>query len=257
MSALGLHKLIPPGILAGRLVAVLVCYLDDSGKHAQSPITTVAGFVATAEQWLAFETQAEKIFSETGVTLLHATDMHSTKGEFEGWRILRKQAFVARLCGALKTHIPLAISMSAVKATYADAASRRDRKRTVTPYTFCTNLVLDRILRNPKVGRQANEDGIALVFETGHQNNEETRLNFEDVVALHGLDNVLKSVSFVGKASCRAIQMADLMAFYSRRHNSVEIELTVQERMTRQPEPMMRIIAESIDITSFVATDFP
>jgi hypothetical protein len=33
------------------------------------------------------------------------------------------------------------------------------------------------------------------------------------------LENVLRSVSFVPKRNCRAIQMADLIAFHSRRHS--------------------------------------
>lgn len=30
---------------------MLVCYLDDSGKDAQNPLTTIAGYVASEEAW--------------------------------------------------------------------------------------------------------------------------------------------------------------------------------------------------------------
>ena len=38
---------------------MLKCYLDDSGKDPQNSITTIAGYAATAQQWTAFETDAE------------------------------------------------------------------------------------------------------------------------------------------------------------------------------------------------------
>jgi hypothetical protein len=34
---------------------VLTCYLDDSGKDPQSPITTLAGYVAPDTEWPIFE----------------------------------------------------------------------------------------------------------------------------------------------------------------------------------------------------------
>jgi hypothetical protein len=30
---------------------MLVCYLDDSGKGAQNPITTIAGYLASEDAW--------------------------------------------------------------------------------------------------------------------------------------------------------------------------------------------------------------
>ena len=76
---------------------MLVCYLDDSGKDPQNRITTLAGFVASESSWQLFETEVETWFAEFGVKVLHAKDLHNTDGEFAGWTVLRKQAFVARL----------------------------------------------------------------------------------------------------------------------------------------------------------------
>jgi hypothetical protein len=45
----------------------LICYLDDSGKDAQNPITTIAGYVATAEAWAEYEAAVEPIFARYGV----------------------------------------------------------------------------------------------------------------------------------------------------------------------------------------------
>jgi len=237
---------------------VLVCYLDDSGKDPQNRITTIAGYAATEEQWRAFEAEAEPIFSDYRVKILHASDLHRTDGEFKGWTILRKEAFVARLCAALSHHVPLGVSASALKTTYASRAAESGRKRTVKPYTFCANLILDWLLTDIKVGRIANTKGAAFIIESGHEHNAEAEQNFLDVRKLYKIEDILLSVQFVPKESSRAIQMADLFAFYSRRHgNTMEAApLHDRARMQRTPGRMLDIITERVRHRAFVATDF-
>lgn len=237
---------------------MLVCYLDDSGKDPQNSITTIAGYAAAIPQWVAFEAKAETVFLEYGVKTLHAADLHGSRGEFVGWSILKKQAFVAKLCMALSLHALLGVSASAHKAQYKLRAAESGRKRTVTPYTFCSNLLIDWLLTDVRVGKLANTEGLALILESGHENNAEAELNFFEVRKQHNLDNILRSISFVGKEDCRAIQMADLFAFYSRRHG-VEMEAASPEdrsRVQRTPGPMLNIMTESLPHRAFVATDF-
>jgi hypothetical protein len=88
----------PPAVRVWRWLLVLTCYLDDSGKDPQNPITTLAGYVARDTAWENFERQAEPIFTEHGVDVLHARKLENTDGDFKGWRKLKKQAFVARIC---------------------------------------------------------------------------------------------------------------------------------------------------------------
>lgn len=106
---------------------MLVCYLDDSGKDPQNRIITLAGFVAPEDAWRSFETEVESWFTEFGGKVLHTKELHHTDGEFKGWPVLRKQAFVARLCQAMSHHLPLGVSMSALKETYATRAAESDR----------------------------------------------------------------------------------------------------------------------------------
>src|ERR1700730_1758524 len=104
MKALGLHRLVPGNLLARRWIVVLVCYLDDSGKDPQNPITSLAGYVAKDTSWQGFEIEFEPIFDDCGINVLHARDLENTDGEFTGWRKLKKQAFVSRLSTALSRH---------------------------------------------------------------------------------------------------------------------------------------------------------
>jgi hypothetical protein len=119
---------------------------------------------ATDEQWAAFETDVEPVFSEYGVNVLHTKDLHDTDGEFKGWKVIKKQAFVAKICRVMSKHVPLGMSMSALKETFASRAAESGRKRTVTPYTFCSNIIIDWVLTDIRVGRIANIDGVAFIL---------------------------------------------------------------------------------------------
>jgi hypothetical protein len=160
---------------------VLVCYLDDSGKDRENPITTLAGYAATEAQWRGFETEVEPIFAEYGVKILHTKDLHNTDGEFEDWRLLKKQAFVARICSALSHYEPFGMSASAAKAVYAKRATESSRKRTITPYAWCFNLIINWVLTDIRIGRIAHEEGVSFILEMGHQNNVEAEKVFHDV----------------------------------------------------------------------------
>src|ERR1700730_15384877 len=99
---------------------MLVCYLDDSGKDAQNPITTIAGYAASEDEWAAFEQEVEPYFAERKVSILHAVDLHNTRGEFKGWSVLNKEAFVARIAQVASRHVIFGVSMSAQKGNYKD-----------------------------------------------------------------------------------------------------------------------------------------
>src|SRR5215212_6491089 len=117
------------------------------------------------------------------------------------------------------------MSVSVVKQQYANRSveykTRHDnlrKKRVASPHAFCFNLIVDWALHDIRVGWVANTEGVAFVLESGHENNPDAEWTFDEVRRIHSLENVLHSISFVGKDACRAIQIADLFAFYSRRH---------------------------------------
>jgi Protein of unknown function (DUF3800) len=256
MTTRPLRQLVPPYLLIGKWIVVLVCYLDDSGKDPQNRITTLAGFAAKDTQWASFETEVELVFTEYGVNVLHARDLENTDAEFTGWTVLRKQAFVARIGQVMARHIPVGYSHSAVKDTYLAHARERKPQRTNTPYAFCFDRIVDWILRDIRVGGIANTEGVAFILECGHENNQDAQRSFYEVRKEHGLGDVLRSISFVGKESCRAIQIADLLAFYSRRHGAAMEAAPIHTRSEVKPSTMINIISEGVPIWAFVATDF-
>jgi hypothetical protein len=257
MAMPGIHRVLPPSILNGRWLVVLVCYLDDSGKDPQNSITTIAGFVARSEEWEVFEREVEPIFDAYNVDILHSKQLHDTDGCFTGWTRMKKQTFVREVCDAMTTHVPLGLSMSAMKAAYRKRAAESSRHH-VTPYAFCFQAVFNWVLDDIRTGKDANTDGVAFILETGHEHNPDAERSFHIVRKKFGLENKLRSISFVGKEDCRAIQMADLLAFYTRRHGLLRGKSKNPD--SREPEfwtgPMMNIISLAVPVRAYVAMDF-
>jgi len=239
---------------------MLVCYLDDSGKDPQNPITTVAGYLARDDAWQAFEAGAEPILAGKKVPVLHARDLHASDGPFKGWRVLEKQALVARIANVATDRVMMGFSMSAHKDKYEEHAVYRadgmPSRRTVTPYVFCFQVVVDWLLRDIRVGRFVHSEGLALILEEGHENNGQAEQEFHIVRKQYGLVNVLLSISFVRKDSCRAIQLADLLALYSRRDGVAYLEAMKAEQDKYESETMLKCLLEIAPHRGFIATGF-
>jgi hypothetical protein len=239
---------------------VLVCYLDDSGKDPQNPLTTVGGYIAREDAWKTFESEVEPIFLEKKIPILHAKELRDTDGPFCGWTRLQKQAFIARIGQVSSRHLMLGYSMSAVKGVYVDHAVERaagtPSRRTVTPYVFRFQVIVDWILRGVATGRWAHSEGVSLVLECGHENNAQAEQEFNWVRKNYNLENVLQSISFVPKDHCRAIQLADLVAFYTRRDSVALWKASTDDKETYEMDIMLKIILEAVPIRGFVATGF-
>jgi hypothetical protein len=102
----------------------------------------------------------------------------------------------------------------------------------------------------------SGKDPVALILERGHDNNAEAEQEFYAVRKLHKIEHLLHSIRFVPKESCRAIQLADLLAFYSRRDGIAMYNARQKGKEAHPVDTMIRIIVENLPHRAFVATDF-
>ena len=240
---------------------MFICYLDDSGKDPQNPSITLAGYVARDTEWHLFEENVRLVFKGFGVEVLHAIDLHETKGDFEGWDWARKQEFISRVCETMIiSHVSLGLSVSVVKTNYQ---ARREESRAKgmemkSPYCYCFNVLWDRLLsdRNSwvsdaisRVRDAIRAEGMSFILERGHENNAEVKQGFQKARQRHKLEGVLGVVSFHAKHDSRAIQLADLFAYYSRRN------VTNLAQGKNGMEPILEIICRSIRHHDFLVTD--
>ena len=89
-------------------MAVLSVYLDASGSviDPKCRMFTIAGYLATDEQWEAFENEWQRALDDAGITHLHMKHFAHSRGEFQGWKgdEQRRARFLQRLTDIIISH---------------------------------------------------------------------------------------------------------------------------------------------------------
>ena len=201
-----------------RTVVVLVTYLDDSGTDRDSPVVTMAGYVAGFEEWKSFEGETEMIFDRYGICLFHSKEFHDTKCQFGEWSRIKKTTFVDEWYDAASPLIPFGISISAQKKTYDLRKLQTGLGQNMSAFGVCFNVVIDRLLREPEIGRLVASEGLSFIVESGTTYNSSLDRIFHSVMRQHHLETRLESISFADKKQCKALQLADLLSFHAKRH---------------------------------------
>ena len=195
---------------------MLHCYLDDSGTSGL-PIVSMGGFVAPIEQWEYLEPRFDEILERYDVEILHAKEFNSTKDAFAGWSKIKKRTLTKELFGAAAGRM-LGASVAVPKTEIVDWKRQSGRMQQMSPLGICFACIMMKILRDARTADRAKKDGVAFLIESGNKNNAEIEKYFHQMSKQPAFGGVLRSVEFVTKASCRAIQVADFFAYYSRRY---------------------------------------
>lgn len=77
-----------------RLFMVWTVYLDETGTHRPSPIVCLGGFLASAEQWQAFDQEWSNLRAAHNLDYSHAVQLAHGKGQFKGWSNARRDDFI-------------------------------------------------------------------------------------------------------------------------------------------------------------------
>lgn len=200
-------------------VGVFACYLDDSDDRLSSVIT-LAGYVAPISAWKSFEDEVAPIFDRYEVPILHAKDLHGTKGCFRGWSKLRKKSFVAEIYSVAASRVSFGISVSVRKSAIPHWHKDYPKNSGMSAYGICFASIMHTAIYNNSLGGQIQNQGISFIVESGHKNNAEIEKRFDKALKHELYSGIARSIKFSSKQSCRAIQMADLSAFYSRRFSA-------------------------------------
>ena len=152
-----------------------------------------------------------------------------------------KEKFVSRVCEAMAPNVLLGISVSVNKKNYE---ARREENRANgmemrSPYDYCFIALSDWLMEQAEI----RAVGVSFILEHGHGNNAEVEKSFQDLRQQHKQGGVLRSLSFHTKQDSRAIQLADLYAYYSRRQVK-----WIEEHPHQTPErdPILAILPKAV-----------
>jgi hypothetical protein len=156
-----------------RLYMPMVGYFDESGTHgAEAPVMIVAGFIASVEQWAAYERDLAVLFAEYGVKKFHAKELRARKGDFKNWPSGKVAKFNSRFLQMADDHLACGFSTVLPAESYRRIYRAGSILRTARPDTEYGLCVRAALWKSITVMQDRPADWpLNLVFErgTGHE----------------------------------------------------------------------------------------
>src|SRR5262249_24692584 len=99
------------GWRAGKIIAMLWLYLDESGDHDRESGNLVrlahGGGIAPFEAWEALSAEWGETLERFEIPMFHRADFEARKKPFENWDNDRRKALLARLLCIALVHVPV------------------------------------------------------------------------------------------------------------------------------------------------------
>lgn len=193
-------------------MAMFTTYFDASGSPDQGPALSVAGFVATAEQWIEFERNWKTALDAYGVSQLHMKEFAHSVGDFASWKgdEPRRQSFVKRLANVIKTRARYSVVSCVMLDHYRKVDEIYPLHEMNKPFALAGITAIQKVKDWAKT-RKIDEDEIAYVFEDGDKDKG-------DLIRCSERDHKIIPV-FMKKHQSTAFQAADLLAYEHRLAN--------------------------------------
>jgi hypothetical protein len=207
MSARDVYEL---SCCAPGAVAVLKVFMDESGIHDDSPVVTVAAYVAKPKTWREWTKKWN--VAKRPIKVFHAADAQNLRGEFEGWTGNDQDSIVKKILPVLSMADMRGICIGIHLAEYRKAMDHRPDLKMYfgTPYGACFQWVVQSIIYLQ--AKQRNNERIAFVHEVNDFYAEAMdSFNF----AKHNT-NPLQAplgILFGDKADYAPLQAADVLAY--------------------------------------------
>jgi len=191
---------------------MFTAYFDASGSGNQGVALTVAGFVATKEQWVEFERNWKESLAAYQASCLHMKEFAPGIGEYASWKDdkEKRRSFLERLIGITAIRVRHCFASTVWQRDYSTVDKRYCLSERYHPFALagltCIQRVQEWAIRQ---GISLNE--IAYVFEDGDKHKGNLIQRCEEIHHFVPM--------FEKKHRSCAFQAADLLAYESRRGN--------------------------------------
>lgn len=202
---------------------MFTAYLDASGTHKESPVLTIAGFLAKTGTWKTFQSEWDDILRTAGLLepdgpgYFHMTDFESSQGPYKQWSSQKRIFVLTKLIQAIAGRVELAVSSSLVVKDYKQAQTANQPLSNMTPFAFCMRKNF--LLIEQWADRHAIQEFIAYVFESGDGYGREMDAFQRGIKMDSDLRKRFRFDSFTSasKKSFNPLQTADLLAYESQK----------------------------------------
>jgi hypothetical protein len=162
----------------------------------------------------------DSILNDYSVDVFHAKELYATKPPFKTWTKIKKLSFADELFATSHGRI-FGLSVSISVQEIARLKKVDPGFSDMSPMGVAFSSILMKTISDDQFGATVKEHGVVFTIETGNRNNAELDRFFNKMADMPAFEGCLRSINFIPKRHCRAIQMADFLAFFSRRqaHN--------------------------------------
>lgn len=200
---------------AGR-ICVFQCYLDDSYDQPGTGVVTLGGYFGGAENWCRFEERSDEFLTSLGVPVFHSKDFKNTNGVFRGWSRSQKEGLsvgwfnIAQECGLI------GVSKSVKRSLHKSFRKVGKSTHNYSPLGMAFGAMSRSVCDGSSMNLPKGERPTSFFVESGNANNSGVKKVFDSASKNEPMASLMRSLTFVRKDSCRAIQLADFCAYYSR-----------------------------------------
>ncbi|WP_370677370.1 DUF3800 domain-containing protein [Pleomorphomonas sp. PLEO] len=224
---------------------MFVCYLDDSDTDLGSNIC-IGGYYAKLEEWLHFEQEVASVFSSFHVEVLRGKDIIDGKGSFKNWSANRKIEFTEAVFTILSRCVIQGVSSCVDKKWFRrEKDSGRLEYQNLSALGLAFSATVGSIAYRAPDGGDPISEGISFFIETGHKSNGNIERLFSKIADPTGILPPHSSLTFVDKRSCRAIQVADMLAFFSRKEIN-RVNPNIRPRRASFDHPIFKAMKQGI-----------
>jgi hypothetical protein len=111
------------------ILMILTAYMDESGTHGPSAVSVMGACVADVRQWRKFEKRTIKLFRRYGVKIFHTIDLKRGDGDFRGWSVDKKIAFLDDLAHIKNETMEFGYAVVLKHADYQEFYANRERPK--------------------------------------------------------------------------------------------------------------------------------
>jgi hypothetical protein len=197
---------------------IVTAYYDESGTHAGSPATVLAGFVGETNDWVDFEIEWNKVLKAFGLTHVHAKQLYHRQGQHKNWSWAKVEELQAAMLYLLQERKHMFASKTVLREDeykmFYYGGGPEKRERLDTRYGLCFRSLLYFV---PQMQRLSGAHSINFVLEAGHKNAGDALRIYKEVRQDKNLPwrDILGSFSVGQKQDSAALQAADFLAYMS------------------------------------------
>ncbi len=206
---------------------ILTVYCDESGTHAGSPCTVLAGFIGCADEWVHFEQEWTKVLRKYSISHIHAKHLWHRQKEFKGWTEEQANYLWADLWYVLQEHKHIFAARTALREEdyrlFYISDGPAPKERLDSRYALCFRAFMS---FHPAFHRSHFTNGsVNFVLEAGHKNAGDLLRVYQEIKRLPGRwQDSIGTISFGSKRDFPALQAADFLAYWSWQNECEKIE---------------------------------